>query len=155
MPRRRVGGHDRCGSLSLQAVSRNVRITWNRAEFDRITEHQTVPQAVWRAAGRVRDRAKVGITQAGRIDTGAMRNSIVALRLRARGGVWYEVGSNLPYTIYQHEGTKGPIVPRRAKVLRFKGSSGSYVFPKQVRGVTGAPFLTDALRTLTVNDFLP
>lgn len=134
-----------------------VRITWNEAEFRRITQEQTVPQAVWRAAGKVRDRTKGNITGAGRIDTGAMRNSIVARRVRAGAqGVWYEVGSDLPYAIYQHEGTQGPIVPRRAKVLRFqpKGSS-TFVFPRQVRGVTGVPFLVDAMRSLTLNDFTP
>jgi hypothetical protein len=134
----------------------NVRFHWNEAEFRRILDQQTVPQAVWRAAGKVRDRAKVNITKAGRVETGAMRNSIVGRRMRGgKAGVWYEVGSDLPYAIFQHEGTKGPIVPRRAKVLRFKGAGGSYVFPKQVRGVTAAPFLTDALKSLTVNDFTP
>lgn len=134
-----------------------VRFDWNDPAIRKILDETTVPQAVWRAAGRVRDRAKVRITEAGRVDTGAMRNSIVGRRVRAgRKGVWYEVGSNLPYAIYQHEGTRGPIVPRRAKVLRFtpKGGSG-YVFARQVRGVTGVPFLTEALRTLTVNDFAP
>lgn len=134
----------------------NVHIRWNEAEFRRILEQQTVPQAVWRAAGKVRDRAKVNITRAGQVDTGAMRNSLVGRRVRGgKAGVWYEVGSDLKYAIYQHEGTKGPIRPRRATVLRFKGGSGSFVFAKQVRGVTGSHFLTDALRTLTVNDFVP
>lgn len=134
-----------------------VKITWNQAEFKRITDVQTVPQAVWRAAGKVRDRAKRNISNAGRVNTGAMRNSIVARRMRGgKSGVWYEVGSNLPYAIFQHEGTQGPIFPRRATVLRFKPKGGSaYVFAKQVRGVTGEPFLTDALKTLTNADFTP
>lgn len=137
-------------------MSAKVRITWNESEFRRILEVQTVPQAVWRAAGKVRDRAKANVGKMGRVDTGAMRNSIVGRRMRGgKAGVWYEVGSDLPYAIFQHEGTRTPIVPRRAKVLRFKGQGGSYVFPKQVRGVTAAPFLTDALKTLTVGDFTP
>lgn len=134
-----------------------VRITWNEAEFRRILDQQTVPQAVWRAAGKVRDRSKQNITAAGRVDTGAMRNSIVGRRIRGgRAGVWYEVGSDLEYAIFQHEGTQGPIRPKRALVLRFqpKGAS-AYVFARQVRGVTGVPFLTDALRTLTAADFRP
>lgn len=135
----------------------NVRITWNDAEFRRITEVQTVPQAVWRAAGKVRDRAKMNITAAGLVDTGALRNSIVARRMRAgRTGIWYEVGSDLPYAIFQHEGTRSPIRPRRAKVLRFQPAGGSaYVFAKQVRGVRATPYLTDALRSLTNGDFVP
>lgn len=134
----------------------HVRMTWNHAEFRRVLEVETVPRAVWRAAGKVRDRAKQNITRAGRIDTGAMRNSLVSRRITGnRTGVWYEVGSDLVYALYQHEGTTGPIRPRRARVLRFKGSNGSFVFPKEVRGVTAEPFLTDALRSLTINDFIP
>lgn len=138
-------------------MSARVRITWNEAEFRRILDQQTVPQAVWRAAGKVRDRAKQNITRAGRVNTGAMRNSIVGRRMKGgRGGVWYEVGSDLEYAIFQHEGTQGPIVPRRAKVLRFQpGGASAYVFRPRVRGVTGEPFLTDALRSLTINDFTP
>lgn len=129
-------------------------ITWNEAEFKKILETQTVPQAVWRAAGKVRDRAKANITAAGLVDTGALRQSVVGRRLRdGKSGVWYEVGSDLEYAIYQHEGTKGPIYPRRAKVLRFTGSSGGYVFARQVQGVKATKFLTQALESLTVADF--
>lgn len=132
-----------------------VKITWNEAEFRRILDVQTVPQAVWRAAGKVRDRAKKNITNAGRVNTGALRNSVTAQRVRGgRAGVWYEVGSNLAYAIYQHEGTQGPIYPKRATVLRFKPKgSNTYVFAKKVQGVTGVPYLTDALRSLTISDF--
>lgn len=133
------------------------RVSWNASEFDRILNQQTVPQAVWRAAGRVRDRAKQNITAAGRIDTGALRNSIVGRRVRQGGrGVWYEVGSDLHYAIHQHEGVAGPIVPRRAKVLRFKPKgSGAFVFRPRTSGFKGEPFLVDALRSLTINDFAP
>lgn len=134
----------------------SLRITWNEAEFARILEHQTVPQAVWRAASKVRDRAKMNVTNAGRVDTGAMRNSIVGRRLRRGSGVWYEVGSPLEYAIYQHEGVTGPVLPRRATLLRFKPSgSSTFVFAKQTAGFEGVPFLTDALHSLTVNDFTP
>lgn len=132
------------------------RVTWNEAEFRRILDEQTVPQAVWRAAGKVRDRAKVNITNAGRIDTGAMRNSIVGRRMTGRPGVWYEVGSDLPYAIYQHEGVTGPVLPRRAKVLRFKPSgSSAFIFRPRTSGFEGEPFLLDALKSLTINDFEP
>lgn len=130
------------------------RITWNESEFNRILETQTVPQAVWRAAGKVRDRAKANITAGGRVDTGALRNSIVGRRIRdGRKGVWYEVGSPLPYAIYQHQGTRTPIVPRRAKVLRFS-SGGAFIFRPRVRGVTPLPYLTEALKSITAADFV-
>lgn len=133
----------------------SVRIRWNEAEFRRLLDQETVPRAVWRAAGKVRDRAKQNITNAGRVDTGALRNSIVAQRKQGGGGgVWYEVGSDLPYAIWQHEGTRGPILPRRAKVLRFKpGGSSVFIFRPRVNGVTGTPYLVDALKSLTTGDF--
>lgn len=135
-------------------MAKGYHITWNEAEFNRILQVQTVPQAVWKATRKVRDRAKANITAAGRVDTGAMRNSLVARRVRSgKQEVRYQVGSDLSYTIYQHDGTQGPIVPRRARVLRFTGSSGQLVFAKQVRGVRGVPFLTDALKSLSVADF--
>lgn len=131
----------------------SVRFNWDEAGFRQVLDVQTVPEAVWRAAGRVRDRAKANVGIMGRVDTGAMRNSIVGRRIRSgRAGVWYEVGSPLPYAIYQHEGTKTPILPRRAKVLRFK-AGGAYIFRPRVRGVTAAPFLTDALKSLKASDF--
>lgn len=134
-------------------MSKGYHISWNQAEFNRILEQQTVPQAVWRATGKVRDRAKANITGAGRVDTGAMRNSIVGRRVRTGNQeVRYQVGSDLDYTIFQHEGTQGPIYPRRARVLRFNGKSG-VVFAKSVSGVQGVPFLTNALKSLTVADF--
>lgn len=137
-------------------MATRVHFRWNEAEFQRVLGVQTVPEAVWRAAGRTRDRAKVNLTTAGRIGTGALRNSIVARRLRggSRPGVWQEIGSGLKYAIWQHDGTDGPIYPRRATLLRFKPSgSSTFVFAKQVRGVTGTPYLTDALRSLSVSDF--
>lgn len=137
-------------------MSVNVRITWDEGAFAQLLEVQTVPEACWRAARKVRDRAKVNITSAGRVDTGAMRNSIVARRLRKGSGVWYEIGSPLKYAIYQHEGVTGPILPRRAKVLRFKPKgSSAYVFTPRSSGFSGVPFLTDALKSLTNSDFAP
>lgn len=114
-----------------------------------------VDTAVQRAAGRARDYARQNITQAGRVDTGRLRNSIRYER-RARAGRVsnYLVGSDLDYAIYQEEGTRGPIVPRRAKVLRFRAKGGGgFVFAQQVRGVQPAHFMRNALRKLSVRDF--
>lgn len=115
-----------------------------------------VEQAVARAAGRTRDRAKQNITSAGRVDTGALRNDIKTRRISSEGGgVWYEVGSDLPYAVFQHEGVRGPVLPRRAKVLRFKPKgSKSFVFARSTKGFKGVPFLTDALRALSEQDYL-
>lgn len=137
----------------------SYRLHWNEAEFRAISsENGYVGVGVRRAAGRVRDRAKQNITAAGRVDTGKMRNSVRVERASASrpGRVVYQVGSDLLYAIFQEEGTTGPIVPKRARVLRFspKGSS-SFIFRPSVSGVEGIHYLTKALATLRLSDFYP
>lgn len=133
----------------------SIRFKFNQAEFARMTESGSIAQATWRAAGKVRDDSKRIITAEGLVNTGKLRASIVARRVRnGRKGVFYEIGSPLKYAIYQHEGTQGPIYPRRAKVLRFKpGGSGTFIFRPKVKGVDAKRFLTRALERLTANDF--
>lgn len=128
-------------------------IKFNEAELRKLLESDNgaVGRAVARAAGKTRDRAKVNVGRYGRVDTGTMRNSIRSQELTGRSGVWYEVGTDVAYAIYQHEGTKAH-GPRRAKLLRFKSGS-TIVFAKRVAGVSPAPFLKDALERLTVADF--
>lgn len=118
-----------------------------------------VAQSVLRASGKVRDRAKLNVTRAGRIDTGGMRNQIVSELVEVTPRrVVARVESRAPYSLFQHEGTAnngaGTIVPRRTRVLRFKprGSAG-FVYAREVRGVKGVPFLTDALDSLYPADF--
>lgn len=135
-------------------MSVSIRFTLNRQEFRAMTENGTIAQATWRAAGKVRDGAKRELTSQGRIDTGKLRQSIVARRVRqGRPGVWYEIGSPLPYAIYQHEGTRdhGPV---RARLLRFKPKgTNAFVFARRVRGVKPSHFLTKPLSELSVGDF--
>lgn len=139
-------------------MSVSYRLKWNEQEFRRIASDQgMIGQGVRRAAGRVRDRAKQNITTSGRVDTGKLRNSIRSEAKSATPGrIFYEVGSDLHYAIYQHEGTQGPIYPKRARVLRFspKGSS-SFIFRPSVSGIEGVHYLTKALATLRVADFYP
>lgn len=131
-----------------------------------------VDQAVAKAAGKVRDRAKVNLTKAHRVDKGALRQSIDVEP--PTGGspneVVYRVGSPLPYAIYNERGTglygphHSPIYPRRARVLRFKPGKNSkipqsrlskkgFVFTPSVKGMEGTRFLERALYSLTVDDF--
>lgn len=120
---------------------------------------QDVAAGVARAAGRCRDYAKANITVAGRVDTGQMRNATVAEVVRTNGNeISGRVVVEADHAIYQHEGTAGDgagtIVPRRARVLRFRPrGSSTFVFTPQVRGVKGVPFLTDALERLSTSDF--
>ncbi len=110
-------------------------------------------KAALRGATRAREKAKQNITSAGRVDTGAMRQSVRSEKVRHDNDrITYQIGSPLPYAIYQHEGVRGPVLPRRAKVLRFK-VGGKTVYAKRTRGFKGAPFLTDALKQLTLKDF--
>lgn len=132
-----------------------VKFTWNRGEYSRLVARGgPVDQSVRRAAGRTRDRAKRIITAKGRVDTGRLRNSIVAEHSRSNATqVWWVVGSNLEYAAYQEDGTRAH-GPRRARVLRFKPKgSNSFVFAKRVRGVKPAKFLQGALNQLKESDF--
>lgn len=135
-------------------MSVSVQFRWNDPAIKKLTK-DVAEQSVAKAAGLTRDRAKVILHQAGRVDTGALVNSLYSRRLgEVDGGYAYEVGSELPYAIYQHEGVKGPIYPRRAKVLRFKPKGSSeYVFARYTKGFKGVPFLEKARAMLTMADY--
>lgn len=130
----------------------DLSVSWNDNGFQAI--HALVDEGTAKAAGRVRDRAKLNIRSAGLIDTGAMMQSVVSEKVTDSAGViTYRVSARVPYAVYQHEGT-GPIVPRTAKVLRFTPKGGKTpIFRPRSKGVTGVPFLTAALVDLTTKDF--
>lgn len=137
-------------------ISLRVNIT-SRVDPNAIPEvlRNLVAPGVQRAAGKVRDDAKDIISRAGRVDKGTMRNATQAEAATVSGNrVVARVVNDAEHARYQHEGTKGPILPRRAKVLRFtpKGGGG-FVYARQVRGVEAVPFLTDALKRLRASDF--
>lgn len=107
-----------------------------------------VGRAAARAAGRVRDRAKENAT----VDTGLMRNSIVAeLQQQGLTTVTWRIGSNVEYALYQELGT-GPIYARRAPFLVFKVGN-RWVRTYSTKGVPAVRFLTRAIDSLTVEDF--
>jgi RNase P/RNase MRP subunit p29 len=110
--------------------------------------------AVGRATGAVRDYAKAEITAAGRVATGKMRNATVSEVAQVRGNeIVGRVVTETDYALFQHEGTRSPIVPRRARVLRFRPRGQAFVFRPEVSGVTGVPFLTNGLGRLRPDDF--
>lgn len=112
-----------------------------------------VGRAAAKGAGKLRDDAKRIITQEGRVDTGAMRQGIHSFALSASPvHSSHRVSGSMPYDIYQHEGVKGPIRPRRAKALRFK-AGGVYIFRMSTKGFSGIHFLTRAAARLKVSDF--
>jgi hypothetical protein len=138
------------------ALSLRVNITSNidANAIPEVLQRLVVP-GVQKAAGKVRDDAKDIISAAGRVDKGTMRNATQAETARVQGNrVVARVVNDAEHAIYQHDGTRGPILPRRARVLRFtpKGGGG-FVYARQVRGVEGIQFLTKALERLRTSDF--
>lgn len=129
----------------------NITVTLNSAAIAQLSQRGgMVDQAAQRAAGRVRDRAKDIVRGAGRVDTGALVQSITS---EATGPATYQVGTDLPYARFQHDGTRAH-GPRRARMLRFVPKGGNQVvYAKWVRGVTGVPFLTEAAQRSGVVDF--
>lgn len=101
-----------------------------------------------RVAGQARDRAKMNLTTDGSVDTGRLRNSVQYQRFpTARRSVNYQVGTNLDYGIYLERGTRDH-GPRTAKVLRFRGKSGAFVFAKRVKGIKATRWLSRVLAAL-------
>lgn len=113
-----------------------------------------VGPAVERATRRGADYAREEITIAGRVDTGLMRAQTMpetrTFGLQARG----RIVTRTPYARWQHEGTRTPIVPRRARALRFRPrGAGGWVYARRVRGVQGVPWLNRALSRIRRTDF--
>jgi hypothetical protein len=86
-----------------------------------------------------------------RINTGALRSSIHTTVITVGGAIAVQIGSNLFYAIYVHDGTgiygpKGTVIrPKSAKALRWKSPKGKFMFAKYVRGMKPNHFLTKAL----------
>lgn len=113
-------------------------------------------EAARRAGAWVRDRAKVEITTHNLVNNGQLRNSIEYVVQDEGQQIVAKIQARVPYAMYVHEGTTGPIVPRTARVLRFKGRGGAYTFAPSVAGTreTGRyyPFLTSALDALELSN---
>lgn len=99
------------------------------------------------------------------VDSGRLRASVHVRLVRYGGILICEIGTDLDYAIYVHEGTGlfGPkhavIRPTTAKVLVFtprKGRTGKFipgknrtvVYARFVKGSPARPFLRDALRVV-------
>lgn len=135
----------------------SVSVSLNEAALRGLAETQ-VAEAQQRAAARVRDLAKAEITAAGRVGVGDMRDMIDAETVVEGTTVRSRVTARAKHSVYQHRGTGihgpsgQPIVPRRAKVLRFKPKGAqTFVFAREVEGVEPLPFLTNALARLDLS----
>lgn len=81
-----------------------------------------------------------------------IRDTIVKRIVRTARGFAVRVGTDHPIALLHHEGTRPhTIVPRTAKVLRFKsGGASVHIFRPRVQhpGTKPNRFLTDALRAV-------
>lgn len=138
-------------------MTTRATIKWNEAELRQfLGSRGDLDQAMSRASGRIRDRAKINVTQAGLVDTGLLRQSLSYQRERADGrSIVWVIGTNVPYAKYHEFGTGPWIYPARAKVLRFLPRGGGvYVFARRVRGVPATAFLKNAVQATTPSDFM-
>jgi hypothetical protein len=128
-----------------------VRITLDKKAIARLDrEGGDIDTFTRKVAGQARDRAKLNLTADGSVDTGRLRNSVQYQRFpSARRRVNYQVGTNLDYGIYLESGTRDH-GPRTAKVLRFRGRNGAFVFAKRVRGIRATRWLSRVLATLKI-----
>lgn len=79
------------------------------------------------------------------VETGRMRSDHTMELILSGGSPAVRVGVNTEYAEWVHEG-RGPIVPVRAKVLRFRPKgSGVYVFAHRVGPAKAQPWLREAL----------
>lgn len=87
-----------------------------------------------------------------RVDTGRLRASIATVVVYRNGDPVVLIGTNVRYARWVHDGTgiygphHTPIVPRRAKFLRFRPRGSSrYVYARSVKGMRPNPFMRNAL----------
>lgn len=125
-------------TLDKKAIA---RLKANGGDIDRFTQH---------VAGQARDRAKLNLTSDGSVDTGRLRNSVQSQRFPSSSRrINYQVGTKLDYGIYLERGTRDH-GPRTAKVLRFKGKNGAFVFAKRVKGIRATRWLSRVLSRLKI-----
>jgi len=128
-----------------------VRITLDRKAVARLKgPGGAVDNEVRRVAAQARDRAKLNLTADGSVDTGRLRNSVQYQRFpSSRRPINYQVGTNVDYGIFLERGTRDH-GPRTAKVLRFRGRNGAFVFAKRVKGIKATRWLSRVLATLKI-----
>jgi len=121
-------------------------------------EGQPVYNALKKGIDKARDRAVVNMTSKGIGDTGTLRSRTESSITRRGRQLEGRVTAATPYARYVHDGTQGPIHPRTARALRFKGKGGRFVFARSVQGTrqTGkfTPFLKDAADSMQQSDFM-
>jgi hypothetical protein len=100
-------------------------------------------------------RAQNNIKVTGRVDSTAMYRGMTIEQVTSDPmRAAYLVYTPVPYAIFQELGTRAH-GPKRAPRMVFKPKGQQmFVFAKWVRGVEPAYFMTNALKSLSVKDFL-
>lgn len=118
-----------------------TRYVLDHAAVGRVLRGPGIQRDLYRRGKRVEAAAKrfVGV------DTGRLRASISTDLVTRNSYPAVRIGSTVNYAYVHHQGHK-PIVPVRAKALRFRPKgSRVWVFAKRVRAVAGTHYLTRAL----------
>ncbi|RFU83610.1 HK97 gp10 family phage protein [Streptomyces triticagri] len=118
-----------------------VNIRLNQAAINRLLSPQgDIGERVERVTRAVANRAR----QRAPVDSGHLRASIRSAVRQEGGRIVGRVWTDVDYASIVHNG-RGPVVPRRAKALRFQ-IGGRTIFARRVGPARGQPFLWEALR---------
>ncbi len=135
-------------------MAARVRVVHHPKELTAIL---TSPQGgvykdIFRRCVKVQNQAKRNLErEPRRVDTGRLRSDIHVQMIMVGGKPIGRVGFSVFYGLYVHEGTgvygpKGaPIVPKKAKYLRWRAKNGKFVYAKKIMGMKPNPFLKDAV----------
>jgi len=137
-------------------MTATVRITIDPAQVHLLLG-ETVGTMAKRGAERIAARANRNVVAKGRVRTGALSKSYVAVLQPTKDPAifTYDVGSALDYATLQEEGA-GPSVAKPGRVLRFQPRGSSvYIFRRRTKGFAGAHQLRDAFQATGIADFLP
>lgn len=129
-------------------ASLTTRVHLNGAALESMLNGPNGPVArdLQRRGERIADRMKATAP----VESGNMRSHIRSAltidigQLEVRVGIFGRSARAVPYLKYVINGTRTPIRPRRARVLRFV-INGRVVYAKEVRGQSANNFMTEAI----------
>lgn len=135
-------------SLSIQSdlssLNKKIRVAL-------LSEGGEVRADVQRRARNVKNRAQRNARSMFKAPTGKLADSIRYTTRTTEDGFVAQVGSDLQYARWAHDGTgihgphRTPIVPTKRKAMRFPGKGGAIIFTKKSSGMVGQPYLAEAL----------
>lgn len=133
--------------MALEYKVLQTRIYHDKLRIFLNTPNSGDREDLWKYLEKQKKRALLGARSKVGVRTGALRKSIVARHLGNFTGQYVWIGSDKPYALMHHEGTKPHIiVPTQGKVLHFRAGNRS-VFTTMVRhpGTKPNPYLSSQL----------